>query len=340
MSAAEVNDRDDRSAPIPVVLDVDTGTDDAGALLLAATFPSLELVAALATWGNCGRDQAARNTLVILEAAGRPDVPVHLGGVGPSGPAPVRRGADVVMGSDGLGDAGLADPVGTPDPEAAAEALVRLAAEAPGQLTLVALAPLTTIAAALALDPELPGRLHHLVVMGGAVSVGGNATPAAEANVGHDPIAAARVVSAFGAPGRLVSGRRPYLVPLDVTLRSPLTIDELRVLAGSPVAGAGLLHKVWQTIWPTGLLETGREGVWPAHDLLATWCVVDPTLCQWVTAPLLVDTGGSAAWGATVVDRRAAGAADAGGGGLWDIAMRVDAERYRAAVRDWLSGVR
>ena len=246
------------------------------------------------------------------------------------------------MGTDGLGDAGVEDPVGHPDCEPAAEALVRLARASPGELTLVALAPLTTIASALELDPHLPGRLHHMIVMGGAVRVGGNSTAAAEANMGHDPLAAARVVAAFGATGALASGRRPCLVPLDVTLRSPLTLDELRVLESSPVTGARLLFRVWNAIWPTGRLETGREGVWPAHDLLATWCALDPSVCEWVTAPLQVDTGGSAAWGATVVDLRATASQTAigGDGARWEIAMRVDADRYRAAVRGWLSGSR
>jgi purine nucleosidase len=321
---------------LPVILDVDTGTDDAGALLLASTVSSLELVAALATWGNCARDQAARNTLAVLEAAGSEAVPVHPGCQGPRGPAPVSCDPEAIMGSDGLGDAGVEDPMGQPDGEPAAAALVRMARASPGELTLVALAPLTTVAAALDLDPELPGRLHHLIVMGGAVRVGGNCTAAAEANIGHDPLAAAKVVAAFGAPGALTSGRRPCLVPLDVTLRSPLTMDELAVLQSSQVAGAGLLFRVWKAIWPSGRLETGREGVWPAHDLLATWCVLDPSLCEWITAPLDIDIGGSAAWGATVVNRRAIVTGDAAE--AWQIAMRVDADRYRAAVRGWLSG--
>src|SRR6516165_3220852 len=114
---------------IPVVLDVDTGTDDAGALLLATTASSLELVAALATWGNCARDQAVRNTLVVLAAAGREAVPVHPGCEAPSGPAPVPCEPEAIMGSDGLGDAATPEPgggaLGRGTVEAAAAALVR-----------------------------------------------------------------------------------------------------------------------------------------------------------------------------------------------------------------------
>jgi purine nucleosidase len=326
--------------PLTVVLDVDTGTDDAGALLLTATCPTFDLVATTATWGNCSRDQAARNTLAVLEAAGRGDVPVFPGSSAPSGPSPSVSSAEIVMGSDGLGDAGVADPAGRPELEDGAAALVRLVGTRPGQLTLLALAPLTTLAAALDLDPGLPGRLDQLVVMGGAISVGGNVTAAAEANIGHDPEAAGRVVEAFGAPAALASGRPPRLVPLDVTLAAPLTVAELAALGRSSLPGAALLHTVWSKIWPTGLLETGVEGVWPAHDLLATWCAADPSVCTWMTVPLAVDTGHSAAWGATVADRRVERLRPAGEvpASRWDIAIDVDADRYRAAVRRWFAG--
>jgi purine nucleosidase len=321
--------------PLSVVLDVDTGTDDAGALVLAVTCPSFELVGTTATWGNCSRDQAARNTLAVLEAAGAPDVAVFAGSDRASGAAPSQASAAVVMGSDGLGDAGVADPAARPDPEAAVEALIRLTRSRPGQLTLVALAPLTTVAAALAADPLLPGRLHQLVVMGGAIQVSGNITPAAEANIGHDPEAAARVIEAFGAPGALASGQAPRLVPLDVTLGAPLTEAELAAVETSSLPGTDLLHTVWSKIWPTGRFETGRDGVWPAHDLLATWCAADPSVCSWINVPIAVDTGRSVAWGATITDRRPERSAWPH---RWDVAIDVDADRYRAGVRRWLAG--
>jgi purine nucleosidase len=327
-----------------LVLDVDTGTDDAGALLLAATCPAFDLVAATGTWGNCARDQAVRNTLVVLEAAGRAEVPVHAGGGRPRGGAPSHAPAETEMGRDGLADVGTGPPRGEPDPEPAAHAIVRLAAAHPGELTLVALAPLTTVADALDLDPELPRRLRQLIVMGGAVASGGNLTAAAEANIGHDPEAAALVADAFGAPGPRRTHRRPRLVPLDVTLAAPLTEAELDAVAASELPGAGLLHAVWRAVWPTGRLETGQDGVWPAHDLLALWCAIDHTVCEWRTWPLAVDTGGGAAWGATVADRRSraspTGRADNGPAGGWDVAVGVDARRYRDGVRAWLSGRR
>jgi purine nucleosidase len=345
----EVHGGDARQPVVRVILDVDTGTDDAGALLLAATHPDLELVATTATWGNCSRDQAARNTLAVLRAAGS-GVPVHPGAEGPSGPAPWHDPADTVMGRDGLGNVGVQPPAGaTADAEDGPAALVRLARSMPGELTLVALAPLTTVAAALAIEPALPSLLAGLVVMGGSIAVGGNVTALAEANVGHDPQAAAAVVDAFGR-----ARPSPCLVPLDATLRAPLTEAELGVLAASPLPGAALLHQVWSAVWPTSLLETGVDGAWPAHDLLAAWTLVDPEVCRWETVPLAVDTGGSAAWGATVADRRlgrftewagddperlrALAEANTVPPGRWRVAVGADAERFRRGVRGWLAG--
>lgn len=323
-----------------VVLDVDTGTDDAGALLAAATHPDLDLVAVTAAWGNCSRDRALANTLAVVREAGA-GAPVHPGAAQASGPAPVTGGAELLMGRDGLGDVGVRPPADAlPHELPAPQAIVELAASCPGQLTLVALAPLTTVAAALALEPALPGLLAGLLVMGGAIAVGGNATPAAEANIGHDPDAAARVVEAFGRPGALAGGSPPRLVPLDATLRAPLTRRELDALGRSPVPGAPLLHRVWSAVWPAGRLETGRDGLWPCHDLLALWSLIDPGCFTWEQLPLAVDRGGDVAWGATIADRRThtrgGGAPDGG----WLVATGVDAGRHREGVLAWLGGSR
>lgn len=352
--------------PIPVVLDVDTGTDDAGALLYAATAGDLEPVAALATWGNTTSANAARNTQALLALAGRKDVPVFVGESEPSGPAPFQTDASHLMGTDGLGDLGLANRVlgeggagfGLQlEVKGAADALIDLARRRPGELTLLATAPLSTVASALELEPGLPGLLGGLVVMGGAVAHPGNVTAVSEANIGHDPLAGALVVEAFGRPGAMPGGATPRLVPLDVTLPGALTDAELSALESSSLPGAAELHEVWAEIWPSGRVELGADGMWPAHDLLAAWCVARPEVCGWERLPLSVDCGGSAAWGATVVDRRLprlrrwaeSWGSEAELAGLhesrgisedrWDVAMTVDSKAFRDGVRAWLRGV-
>jgi purine nucleosidase len=340
-------------APVDVILDVDTGTDDAGALLLAATHPRYRLEAVVASWGNCSSEQAAHNASLVLEAAGS-NAPVHQGAVGPSGPAPFTDPADEVMGRDGLcGLAGVVHGRTAVHQEPGAEMIVRRANDAPGRFTIVSLAPLTTLASALELDPGLPGKVAGLIVMGGAISVGGNVTPAAESNIAHDPHAAQAVVAAFGAPGAMPGGRLPQLVPLDVTRQAALTRRELDALAASSssLPGAGLVHLVFSAAWETGLLETGKHDVWPAHDLLAAWCVHQPSVCRWEAMPLAVDTSGGAGWGATIGDRsvsrklawdhwRGVGGDEGSLARLsanrWSVAVAVDVAGYLGGLRWWL----
>lgn len=335
-----------------MVMHVDTGTDDAAALIWAATSPEVELVAALTGWGNVDADQATRNTAGVLAAAGRPDIPVHPGlGRAHAGPSPTGFGADVVMGADGLN--GVVVPAGAAvSSESAIDALLRLTAAEPGALTLVAVAPFTTIAAALAADPGLPARLGGVTLMAGSVGAGGNITAAAEANVGNDPDAAARVVETLGASGALAGGAVPRLVGLDVTLRATVDGGLVQLAARSSRPGAAVLHDIWRSSWEFGALETHHHGL-PVHDLLAAWCAVHPDLCTWERMPLAVDTSGGAAWGMTVADRRVAVLDRAGlpaerhaellsaigaGPGRWDVAVGVDIAGFRSGLRAWLGG--
>ena len=334
-----------------VVLDVDTGIDDAAALLWAATAEEVEIVAATATWGNCDVDQAARNTRTVLDAAGC-DVPVHVGADVAEGPAPEGAPAAMLMGADGLGDAGVVASKRPLESEDAAAAIVRLARAAPGSLTLVCVAPLSTLASALAAEPDLPSLLAGITVMGGAISDGGNLTAAADANFGHDPVAAAAVIDAFGRPNALASGQAPRLVPLDVTVAATFGPEEMAALADSALAGTDLLHTVLAAIWDLGVLETGGAGL-ALHDLLAIWSLTNPRAFGWESLPLTIDTAGGAAWGATVADRRVRlmDAADLDPElrrtleqaiGVvptrWDVAMSVDADAFRSGLHAWLTG--
>lgn len=210
-----------------IVLDVDTGIDDTFAILTAALAEGVDLVACTTTWGNVSVDQAARNTKYVLELAGRPDVPVARGAVGPSnGKDPWH--AHFVHGEDGQGNVGDTSFVPELASETAAELIVRLSHEVP-DLELVAVGPLSNLAAALAADPTLPERIRRVTVMGGAVLVPGNASPAAEANILHDPEAAAAVFEA---------GWSVTLVGLDVTMRARITTEHQARLAAAGRVGA------------------------------------------------------------------------------------------------------
>ena len=192
--------------PQPLVLDVDTGLDDALALLLALRSPEVNVVGVTTVAGNVALPDVLRNTRHVLDTAGATSVPVAAGAAAPL-VCPLTT-ATFFHGPHGLGDVVAPEPTSAPVAEPAAQLLCRLAAEYQGQLTVIATGPWTNIALASHLGPGFPGNLRQLVVMGGAVTVPGNVTPVAEANVYNDPEAAHMV---------LASGVMPRLIGLDVT---------------------------------------------------------------------------------------------------------------------------
>lgn len=319
--------------PIPVVIDSDGGCDDAAAIWFALTDPRLDVVALVATWGDLTREESAANLCRIAAYAGRPDLPVALGATGPSAAAPSLRRAPHVHGEDGLGDTADRWPLpegAAPVAEPAAELVARLTAERPGEVAICTIGPLSTLAAALRAVPAIAGRTRELVVMGGSASYGGNATPATEANVGHDPAAAQEVVA---APWR-ADGPRPLLVGLDATMVALLDADDLALaVEGRTPAGAMLGGAL--TYYAAFYAGSGATppGTFPCHDLLAAMCLADPAVVLDVPVlPLAVDCGGGAAWGTTVVDRRP-GVAASEGFHPWRILLGLDAARFRASFR-------
>lgn len=179
---------------IRLVIDTDPGVDDAAAILMALAHPDVRVEAITTVAGNVPLVNTTANALKILDVAGA-DVPVFAG----ASQALIARNpsADYAHGSDGLGESGYPASTRQAQPEHAANALIRLANEAPGQLTLVAIGPLTNLALAVALDPDLPSKYRRLVVMGGAIHAQGNTTPVAEFNTYYDPEAAAMVFEAW-----------------------------------------------------------------------------------------------------------------------------------------------
>lgn len=215
---------------IPVHLDCDTGIDDALAIAQLLSRTDVDLVGISTVSGNIDAAQAAVNTRNLLALAGRGDVPVA---AGPDDPlvGEYRGGAAHVHGENGIGgvrlpaaDEAMIQPARDEDgrPLSGPELIVRSAREHAGALELVAVCPLTNLARALALDPELAHRVRRVTVMGGAVWVPGNITEHAEANIMNDPEAAQIVLD---APWPVT------LVPLDVTLAHTIGVDEQRALA-------------------------------------------------------------------------------------------------------------
>ncbi|ROR65684.1 nucleoside hydrolase [Agrococcus jenensis] len=210
-----------------VLLDVDTGIDDALALFTAALSNEIELVGCTVVWGNVDVDQGARNTSEVLRLAGHADVPIAVGAAGPRN-GRVAVFSPQVHGDDGLG--GCADTAHEPRlaAESAVQLMLRLSHEHDGTLEIVAVGPLTNLAAALDADPTLPERIRQVTIMGGAALAAGNVSDTAEANIWHDPEAAQAV---FDAPWELT------MVGLDVTMTSLITDEHRARLAAGGAVG-------------------------------------------------------------------------------------------------------
>ena len=182
-----------------MILDVDTGIDDALALLYACASPEVELVGVTCVGGNVNARRVAENTRAVLALAGRPDVPVALGREEPL-VKPLETSAET-HGPRGIGYADLPASSRPLEKDDAADRIISIARSRPGEVTLVTLGPLTNLAVALEREPSLPNLLGGYVLMGGAFRGTGNTTPTSEWNVYVDPHAAKRVFERWTRPG-------------------------------------------------------------------------------------------------------------------------------------------
>lgn len=220
---------------IPVFADVDTGVDDALALLYLLASPDAELVGIASTGGNVGVQQVCENNLGLLELCRVTGIPVSKG-AGETLTGPMRVPSKV-HGPRGLGYAELPPTELRLTDHDAATAWVRAAHAFPGELVGVATGPLTNLALALRGEPALPRLLRRLVIMGGSYDHRGNTTAVAEWNVSVDPEAAAEVLAAWAGE----SGRLPVLCGLDLTRNIAMTPDHLARLAGTAGSSTAVL---------------------------------------------------------------------------------------------------
>lgn len=270
----------------PIIMDVDTGIDDALALMLAARHPDLDLRAVTCVSGNTTLANVVANTTAVLDLVGAGSVPVAAGADRPLIERP--RDAAHVHGADGLGNLGLPASDRAVQPRHAVELLRQVLTEAEEPLTIVALAPLTNLALLLRMYPAVAERIARIVFMGGSASVG-NASPVAEFNVWHDPEAAAIVTS---------SGLELTMYGLDVFHQVVVEAGDVARLADStdPVARAvGRLLGYQSQPDAPALRLIGDAG--------AVCAVVAPQLMRAERWPMRVELTGLSR-GQTVVDRR------------------------------------
>jgi len=276
----------------PIFLDVDTGVDDALAIILALRSPEFSLQGISTVSGNVSLAQTTANTLTVLDILDAPLIPVAAGAAAPL-LAPAITAGDV-HGNDGLGGMIRAFP---PTRRRAAEDAPCLLLEAirrfPGELILIATAPLTNLALAIRRDPETMRHLRSLVVMGGAIRVPGNVGPVSEFNFAADPEAAAIVLRA---------SLPLTLVPLDVTERVTLT---RRLVEESSRGGAvqTFIRQITAATMAFHREHEGADGMF-LHDPLAVGVALDPSLVRQEPLAVTVETQGTFTAGMAVADLR------------------------------------
>jgi inosine-uridine nucleoside N-ribohydrolase len=301
-----------------LVLDVDTGTDDAVAIMLAALHPALELLAVTTVNGNVEVEHCTDNTLRTLSWIGRADIPVYEGLSRPivrsdfPTPRALKRDANVHMAVLPLPEAKLAK-----QRLSAPAFLVERIAQDPGAITLVAVGPLSNVAAAIALDPTFVANVRELMIMGGAINKS-NVTPSAEFNIWADPEAAAVVLSA--------GFEKVTMVPLDATHEALISLEQCRQLRalGSPAGEAAAKFVEFRIAGYQANQSTGVPDTAPVHDAVCIAALIDETIIDTRFLNVVVETRGDYTIGRTVVDHehRTQRAANC------HVALHADRERF------------
>jgi inosine-uridine nucleoside N-ribohydrolase len=301
-----------------VIIDTDPGIDDALAIFLALSSPELKVEALTPVAGNVPLELTLPNALRLLEIAGRTDIPVAAGASHPLVRTLIT--ATYAHGENGLGGVVFPEPRTKPTGENASQLIRRMVRQSPGEISIVALGPLTNLALAFRADPELPRLIPRLVLMGGSLS-GGNVSPAAEFNLYVDP-EAAQIVFRSGVPLTMVG--------LDVTRRTALREEHIRALEDSNNAVARAAGKITRATM-NRIRQSGSNGGPNMHDSLALATFLDPSMVTLRDYFIEIETKGELTAGETVgythaPVRRSAPMADGP-------AMRDDAAKFESNAK-------
>ena len=287
-----------------ILLDTDTGVDDALAIILALNSPELKVEAITTVSGNVHVDFCTRNLLMTLEVMDLSEYPIVAKGESQPLIKPLVTAAHV-HGSDGLGNVTtLLTPDGArryPEPElqlattSAVDLIIDLAGQYPNELILVPVGPLTNIARAMDKNPEQMRKIKGIVLMGGAFETHGNVTTTAEFNIYVDPHAAQRVLE-FGVP--------ITMVPLDVTHQVVLTGERLNAESGERNDKLSqFLQDATRTSMAYHRQREGFDGIY-IHDALPIGLLTQSDLFETTDAFVQVETSGHLTQGMTIADLR------------------------------------
>ena len=273
-----------------IIIDTDPGIDDVLALLLALASPELSLEGVSVVHGNCSAEQATRNGLAVLELAKASHIPLAKGCelplVQPSLLAPETHG------NTGLGYAKLPEPRTKPTVQHGCDFLIEKVLSNPGEITLVAIGPLTNVAMAIRKEPSFAKSLKELIIMGGAIRHEGNTTALGEFNVYVDPHAA-HIVFHAGIP--------TTLVPLDVTYHCILTSEDVERLRKIDSPIPKFIKDTTDFYMEYHVRYQGIKGC-IINDPLALALTFAPELCDYEELPVDVDISGGVSMGKTLAD--------------------------------------
>lgn len=310
------------------LIDTDTASDDAVALIMALRAPDVSVAAITVVAGNVDLQQATRNALYTVELCGA-SVPVYSGAE-----KPLRRAyqnATWFHGRDGLGDHNYPAPRRCAEPKHAVDAIIDTIEAYPG-LVLITLGPLTNVALALSKEPGIAAKVSRCVVMGGAPCCEGNVTPAAEYNIWVDPDAARKVMQS-ALPVELIGWQ---LCRGEAVLREP----EIAHVQGFKTKLAHFAVECNSHARAAYKIRTGEDGIC-LPDPVAMCLALDPTIgTDWSEHYVDVETDSELTRGMTVVDRLNVAAdernrdvwASALGGRKAKVCWRIDNARWKQAL--------
>jgi purine nucleosidase len=277
--------------PRTFLIDTDTASDDAVALIMALRQPDVHVAAITTVAGNVSVAQATRNALFVAELCGS-DAPVFAGAGQPLWREYMH--AEWFHGKDGLGDHGYPAPKKSPEKPHAVDAIIQCINDNPG-ITLVTLGPLTNVAMALAKEPGIAKKVGRCVVMGGNPCCEGNVTPAAEYNIWVDP-EAARIVLRSQMPIDLAGW---HLCRGDATLN----VDDIAYVSAIATPHARFVIDCNSTAQEAYRLQTGEIGI-SLPDPIAMAIAIDPSICISASQHFVdVEVTSDLTRGLTVVDR-------------------------------------
>lgn len=318
MSKSADTIKNDEVEKMKMILDIDTGVDDALAIAYALASKEADLIGIVGTYGNVMAYEAVQNTINLLELLGAQDVPVYEGEGAPLGydDFEVFEVSRVIHGKDGIGNLFLENGLKKKERIDGVNYLIESAKQYQEELVIVATGPMTDLAAALEKEPEMKKFRGKIVIMGGALTVPGNATPLAEANISQDPKAAEVLFD---------SGLDITMVGLDVTLRTLLTKKETAVWRGIETNSGKAYAKMTDYYIDAYSVTSPHLHGCALHDPLAVAAAIHPDLVRTLSMYLKVGQGfEDVESGWTIGDERRLSTPDPN----VKVCIDVDAERF------------